>query len=67
MIRYKKDLDGLLMNIESGNLSYHKFFVQYTSDKQGRSLSISNDETGDMFMIPFDELYKVIAKEVKKK
>lgn len=65
---YKKDIEGLWMYEESGELHIksQEFYIQYISDEIGRSLSIANNQTGDMYQIPFNDLYKVIAKEVKK-
>ena len=66
MNSFRGNITGIWCNTKHGMFEGHDFYVQYTSDKMGRSLSIANDQTGDMFQIPFNELYKVIAKEVKK-
>ena len=37
------------------------FFVNYTSDKLGKTLSI--DDTKTQYTIPFDEIYKLIKED----
>ena len=59
-MRFSGDIDGIYHNVKSGQMEHKKFAVEYTSDKIGKSLSIGNLETGDMFQIPFDYLYKMI-------
>ena len=59
-MRFSGDIDGIWHNTKHGVMQPHKFAVEYTSDKIGKSLSIGNLDTGDMFQIPFDELYKLI-------
>lgn len=39
-----------------------KLTVRYTSDKVGKTLSISDDMGGFMFQVPFDEIFKEICK-----
>ena len=60
-MRYKGNIWGIWIN--NKHVISHKFFVQYTSDEIGKSLSIGNEQTGEMFQIPFDELYKIITKK----
>lgn len=61
-MRYSGDIEGIWHNVIHGVMEAHTFAVEYTSDKFGKSLSIGNLQTGDMFQIPFDELYKMITK-----
>ena len=42
-----------------------KYTVRYTSDKVGKSLSITDEETGVMFLIPFDAISKDIKEGEK--
>ena len=60
-MRYSGDINGIWHNVNHGISEPYKFAVEYTSDKLGKSLSIGNLDTGDMFQIPFDSLYKIIT------
>lgn len=60
-MKFKGYINGIWVNTK--HVKPHKFFVQYTSDEIGKSLSIGNELTGEMFQIPFDELYKIITKK----
>lgn len=60
-MRFSGDIHGIWHNTKHGVMEAHTFAVEYTSDKLGKSLSIGNLQTGDMFQIPFDELYKIIT------
>ena len=62
-MRFSGNIKGILHNVNHGVMEAHTFAVEYISDKIGKSLSIGNLETGDMFQIPFDELYKIITKK----
>lgn len=62
-MRYSGDITGIWHNVKHGVSNPHIFAVEYTSDKIGKSLSIGNLQTGDMFQIPFDELYKIITEK----
>lgn len=58
-------IEGLLVladhdNPDKASMSPQKYTVRYTSDKVGKSLSITDEETGVMFMIPFDAISKDI-------
>ena len=64
---YKRwEVDGLLFTQNEGTptspsiMRNKKFFVQYTSDKTGKSLSIADEANGIMFMIPVDAIEKDI-------
>lgn len=61
-MRFSGNIKGIWHNVKHGVMQEHTFAVEYTADKIGKSLSIGNLETGDMFQIPFDELYKIINK-----
>lgn len=61
-MRFSGYIKGVWCNIKHGVMQEHTFTVDYTADKIGKSLSIGNLETGDMFTIPFDELYSIINK-----
>lgn len=62
-MRFSGDINGIWHNVKHGVSKPNKFAVEYTADKIGKTLSIGNLETGDMFSIPFDELYKIITKK----
>lgn len=52
-------VEGLIVlrdhdNPDNAEMNPQKFAVRYTSDEIGKSLSISDEETGVLFMIPFD-------------
>ena len=59
-MRFSGDIKGIWHNVNHGVSKPQEFAIEYTADKIGKSLSIGNLETGDMFQIPFDELYKII-------
>lgn len=61
-MRFSGNIIGIWHNTKHGLSESHEFAVEYTADKIGKSLSIGNLETGDMFQIPFNELYKIITK-----
>ena len=50
---------------DKAKMNPYKFTVRYTSDKVGKSLSITDEETGVMFMIPFDAISKDIKEGEK--
>ena len=60
-MRYSGEIEGIWHNVKHGVAEPHKFAIEYTDDKIGKSLSIGNLETGDMFQIPFNSLYKLIT------
>ena len=60
MIRFSGEVTGIWHNVNHGMSEPHEFAVEYTADSRGKSLSIGNLQTGDMFQIPFDELYKIV-------
>ena len=62
-MRFSGDITGIWHNVKHGVSKTHKFAIEYTNDKLGKSLSIGNLENGDMFQIPFDEIYKIIRKK----
>ena len=45
---------------DKASMTPQKDTVRYTSDKVGKSLSITDEETGVMFLIPFDAISKDI-------
>ena len=59
-------VDGLLVAMNEGTptsptiMRNKKFEVQYTSDKEGKSLSIADEGNGIMFVIPVDAIEKDI-------
>jgi len=60
-MRFSGDINGIWHNVNNRVSKPCEFAIEYTADNIGKSLSIGNLETGDMFSIPFDELYKIIT------
>ena len=61
--------EGILTSFQKGFPQFQKrrLTVRYTSDKAGKSLSISDDNNGVMFQIPFDGILQEIMKEGENK
>ena len=58
-------VDGLLVSVNQSSTSApvmirKRLVVRYTSDKIGKSLSISDDDNGIMFEVPVDAIEKDI-------
>ena len=55
-------VDGIVTSFQKGlpRMMKKRFCVRYTSDKIGKSLSITDEQSGVMFQIPFDKLYTEI-------
>lgn len=54
-------VEGLLFKTRTMRMRRKEFFVRYTSDEIGKSLSIADEVNGIMFQVPFDEIYKAIT------
>lgn len=62
-MRFSGNIWGIWHNTKKATMKSHRFAIEYTADERGKSLSVGNLETGDMFQIPFDDLYKIITKQ----
>ena len=59
-MKFRGDIDGIVSDSKTMTFKPKKLFVQYTSDKICKSLSIGDTETGISYQIPFDGLIKII-------
>lgn len=64
-MKFKGDINGVISDSETMTFKPSKLYVQYTSDKIGKSLSIGDPETGISYQIPFDGLIKIILRGEK--
>lgn len=57
-------VEGLIASYHLGfpQFAKRRFVVRYTSDKVGKSLSISDEDLGVMFQVPFDAIIREIQK-----
>lgn len=58
-------VDGLVFLMppqEKPGLGHKKFVVRYSDDEMGKTLSISDEKSGVMFSIPFEEILKDMTK-----
>lgn len=60
------NVDGLVFLMppqEKPGFGHKKFVVRYSDDENGKSLSISDEKSGVMFAIPFEEILNDITKD----
>jgi len=66
-MRKRWKVKGLSSNVKRGPLLQKAdFYVNYTSDEKGKTLSIGDTLTGVQFSIPFDMIEKEITANGKK-
>lgn len=59
------NVDGLVFLMppqERQGFTPKKFVVRYSDDEMGKTLSISDEKSGVMFSIPFEEILKDMTK-----
>lgn len=66
MKEYKQWLvEGIKTTFPNGKIprqEYRKFCVRYTSDREGMSLSIADEQDLEMFHIPLEPLKEILKK-----
>ena len=59
-MKLQRYVEGIVCNTKTMKFKTEKLYVQYTDDEYGKSLSITNPESGLQFHIPFGHLIKLI-------
>jgi hypothetical protein len=60
-MRYSGEIFGIVNDHREKTTKSTKIFIDYTSDKIGKTLSLGSSSDGYQITIPFDRLYEIIT------